>query len=788
MSEWEITPTEQPGDTSIPASAWGFGGGETNDDSSQGGGGQGVEDDYGVSGTNDSSGWGTGTGEQSQGGGNNDGWGTGTGGDNYGQEESDNSYGGNGYEGGRGEGGYRGRGRGGGSFGGRGRGDRGDGGWPGAREYDNPPHGGGDRYGNGNGNGNDYSGGYGGGGRGEFDGGYSSRGGMGGDFGSRGGFGGGRGSFGGGNSGGFPPRRERSNFDMGVTPPDWSKLSLPDFDRDFYKEHSKVAERTQEEVEEWRTKHSVTVDSGDAPKPVLTWGETKLPKYVLEEYVIEKGYKAPTTIQCQSIPMALSGRDLIAISETGSGKTLAYAAPAMVHIAAQPPTAPHEGPIALILAPTRELATQILRECQALGKGGNVRSACAYGGVPRSEQLMEIRKGVDILIATPGRIIDYLSAGDVTLERVTFFVLDEADRMISLGFEKEVKQICSMIRPDRQTLMFSATFPPEVRSIAREFYRDAITVHLGLDVLTACSNIDQRVEIHRNFGQKIKRLHQVLVDEVAPVEGKALIFVNKKVTATEVTDYLRQNAIEAISLHGDKRQEERDFALSEFRAGTIPVLVASAVAERGLDIPDVTIVINFDCPQDASSYVHRIGRTGRAGKKGKALTFFGMRDNEGASQIIQVLGSNEVEVPEDLQELAQGYGSSSLPYSSAPEFGEDQVVDNSSFEPIVDTWGSSGDATTTEGPTGDRTPDGWEVPTSSSAESTEEVEKGVAGLSVEGWNVPTQQQEGGGNEGEGHEGEEGNDDSRTVIDSASTSFEKGENAAGGGGEKLVNLY
>ncbi|GAA5963785.1 hypothetical protein JCM3765_006855, partial [Sporobolomyces pararoseus] len=341
-------------------------------------------------------------------------------------------------------------------------------------------------------------------------------------------------------------------------------------------------------------------------------------------------------------------------------------------IAAQPPTKPIEGPIALILAPTRELATQILRECQALGKGGEVRSACAYGGVSRNDQLSDIRSGIDILIATPGRLLDFLSSGDVSLERVTYFVLDEADRMISLGFEKEVKQIISMIRPDRQTLMFSATFPPEVRSIARKFYTDAITVHLGLDVLTACSNIDQRVEVHRNFGSKIERLHQVLLEEVATVNGKALIFENKKITAIEVTDYLRTNSIEAISLHGDKRQEERDFALSEFRAGSIPCLVGTDVCQRGLDIPNVTIVVNFDCPNDPSSYVHRIGRTGRAGKRGKALTFFGMRDSEGAEKIIQVLASNDVEIPDELKQLAQGYSYSSLPFSTSPEFPESQ--------------------------------------------------------------------------------------------------------------------
>ncbi|GAA5982676.1 hypothetical protein JCM5350_002144 [Sporobolomyces pararoseus] len=731
MSGWDLpsgdTPQHEYSSTDQPnASGWGAGGGDysqTDSHSTQepragGGGGRsfGPPDSSSESGgwgqqrnNNDQEGWGNSQATRSFGGG---------GGGGNGRRDFDSSNDGFGYRRGRGAGSMNwdrgGRGRGGGFS--RGRGERGPGGWPNPQEYSTPPHA--FNY-QGNGSSSQWPGNL---SRGGFDGGYPS---------FRGGYGGGgaRGDF--SNS----PSFGRRDFNIGVTPVDFSKLDLPPFERNFYKEHSKVAERSEAEVEEWRKAHSITISGGQAPKPVLTWGETKLPKYILEAYVVEKGYQAPTIIQSQSIPMALSGRDLIAISETGSGKTLAYAAPAIVHIAAQPPTKPVEGPICLILAPTRELATQILRECQALGKGGNVRSACAYGGVPRNEQLSDIRSGVDILIATPGRLLDFLSSGDVSLERVTYFVLDEADRMISLGFEREVKQIISMIRPDRQTLMFSATFPPEIRSIAREFYRDAITVHLGLDVLTACSNIDQRVEVHRNFGSKIQRLHQVLVEEVAPIQGKALIFVNKKVTAIEVTDYLRSNSIEAISLHGDKRQEERDFALSEFRASSIPVLVGTDVCQRGLDIPNVTLVVNFDCPNDPSSYVHRIGRTGRAGKRGKALTFFGSRDSEGAEKIIQVLASNDVEIPEELQQLAQGYSysSSSLPFSTTPEFPDSQKgeqpeeggVSGSGWGTNAgDGWGQSADQARDE-PSPPQEPESfplssWGISSSSSSEKDDQ--------------------------------------------------------------------
>ncbi|GAA6061429.1 hypothetical protein JCM10212_002010 [Sporobolomyces blumeae] len=525
-----------------------------------------------------------------------------------------------------------------------------------------------------------------------------------------GGFGGGGGGVRreGGAYGSPPAMREKGPFNANLKTVDFGSKSLPAFKRDFYEEHSAISARPLSEVVQWRLDRNVRVDQ-DAPKPATTWGETKLPLSLLKAYVHEKGWATPTVIQSQAIPMALSGRDLIAISETGSGKTLAYAGPAVVHVRAQPPVEPGQGPIGLVLSPTRELATQILKECQAMSKDDGVKCSLVCGGVSKVNQVVSVRSGVDLLIATPGRLLDLLSTGDVSLERVTYFVLDEADRMIHLGFENEVRQILSMIRPDRQTLMFTATFEPEVREIAKEFYKDAATVTIGMDTLHSCANIEQRAEVIHSMSDKLERLVEVIIKEVAPIEGKALVFVKTKMDAVQVTGFLREYKIEAISLHGDKSQPERDFALSEFRHGSMPVLVATDVAQRGLDIPSISMVINFDCPSDAASYVHRIGRTGRAGAKGIALTVFNRNDAEVAQKIIEVLAANDQTVPSDLAQLAKSQSLFSSSTWSA------STVSSSTYDglnsPSSSVWGArnetGGEETFDKAKGKDKADQGW---------------------------------------------------------------------------------
>ncbi|GAA6047709.1 hypothetical protein JCM3770_001736 [Rhodotorula araucariae] len=473
----------------------------------------------------------------------------------------------------------------------------------------------------------------------------------------QGGYGGG-GGFGGGYSSG-PPRREAGPFMAELPTIDFSRVQLPPFEKDFFTPHRATRERSQAEVDEWRELKRITVE-GDAPRPAQNWVECQFADEI-GEYIQEKRFPEPTPIQSQALPMACSGKDLIAISETGSGKTLAYAAPMVLHVRAQPPATAQTGPIALIMAPTRELVTQILRECIDIGRKTGVKCAAVYGGARKWDQLNALQQGVDVLVATPGRLIELLSTGDVKLQRVTYLVLDEADRMILEGFEEELRQIMSVVRPDRQVLMFSATWPAEVRALAKDYVKDAARVTIGSDEVTANKAIKQEVVICENgLRDKKERLLELIAKE-AEINGKVLIFCSTKRAAQDLCDWLRapeNGQLEAVSIHGDKRQEERDWALNEFRQGTHPILVATDVAQRGLDIPKVSCVLNFDAPSAPADYVHRIGRTARAGATGRAVTFLsGSRDLVIAREILEIFGRDDQVVSDEFKTYLDGGGS-----------------------------------------------------------------------------------------------------------------------------------
>lgn len=354
----------------------------------------------------------------------------------------------------------------------------------------------------------------------------------------------------------------------------------------------------------------MSVKGDNIPKPVETFDEANFPRYVMDA-VKEQGFPAPTAIQSQGWPMALSGRNVVGIAETGSGKTLTYCLPAIVHINAQPLLAPGDGPIVLVLAPTRELAVQIQQEISKFGMSSRIRNTCVYGGVPKGPQIRDLSRGVEVCIATPGRLIDMLEAGRTNLRRVTYLVLDEADRMLDMGFEPQIRKIMSQIRPDRQTLMWSATWPKEVRHLAEEFLQSFIQVNIGSLDLSANHRITQIVEVVSEAEKRdrmIKHLETVMDDK----ENKLLIFVGTKRVADEITRFLRQDGWPALckslafffsfillvyltiflwsnlffffltAIHGDKQQNERDWVLDQFKTGKSPIMVATDVASRGI--------------------------------------------------------------------------------------------------------------------------------------------------------------------------------------------------------------
>ncbi|KAH7037794.1 P-loop containing nucleoside triphosphate hydrolase protein [Microdochium trichocladiopsis] len=440
------------------------------------------------------------------------------------------------------------------------------------------------------GGGGGYGGGHGGGGRGGGYGGSNDRYGGGGgrnDYGGSNGYSGGGGGYGGGGGGyGGGGGDRMSKLGAGLQTQTWDLSTLPKFEKSFYKEAESVANRPQSEVDRFRRDHQMAVTGTDIPKPVETFDEAGFPRYVMDE-VKAQGFPAPTAIQSQGWPMALSGRDVVGIAETGSGKTLTYCLPAIVHINAQPLLAPGDGPIVLVLAPTRELAVQIQQEITKFGKSSRIRNTCVYGGVPRGPQIRDLSRGVEVCIATPGRLIDMLEGGKTNLRRVTYLVLDEADRMLDMGFEPQIRKIISQIRPDRQTLMYSATWPKEVRALAAEFQTDFIQVNIGSLDLSANHRITQIVEVVSESEKRdrmIKHLEKVMEDH----SNKCLIFVGTKRVADDITRFLRQDGWPALSIHGDKQQNERDWVLDQFKTGKSPVMVATDVASRGIGMNKTT--------------------------------------------------------------------------------------------------------------------------------------------------------------------------------------------------------
>ncbi|SGY84117.1 BQ5605_C009g05677 [Microbotryum silenes-dioicae] len=407
-------------------------------------------------------------------------------------------------------------------------------------------------------------GGYGGGG----DGGYGGGGSYGG-----GGYGGGGGGYGGGGGGGFGGGGDRmGGLGSGLRAQNWDPATLSKFEKHFYNEDKRVTERSDREVQEFRREKEIQVFGNNIPKPVTNFDEMNFPSYITSE-IKRAGFTTPSPIQMQSWPMALSGRDLVAISATGSGKTISFALPAMIHINAQPLLNPGDGPIVLILAPTRELAVQIQEECTKFGSSSRIRNTCVYGGVPKGGQIRDLQRGSEIVIATPGRLIDMLESGKTNLRRVTYLVMDEADRMLDMGFEPQIKKILEQIRPDRQTLMFSATWPKEVQKLAHEYLRDFIQVTIGSLELSANLNITQIVEVCSDFDKRGKLVKHL--EKISSESAKVLIFIGTKRVADDLTKYLRQDGWPALAIHGDKQQQERDWVLNEFKTGRSPIMIAT---------------------------------------------------------------------------------------------------------------------------------------------------------------------------------------------------------------------
>ena len=345
----------------------------------------------------------------------------------------------------------------------------------------------------------------------------------------------------------------------------------------------------------------------------------------LARAVAEMGYESMTPIQAQAIPVVLQGRDVMGAAQTGTGKTAAFSLPLLQRLLKHEnaSTSPARHPVrALVLLPTRELADQVAQQVKLYSKFTNLRSAVVFGGMDMKPQTAELKRGVEVLVATPGRLLDHIEAKNTVLNQVEYVVLDEADRMLDIGFLPDLQRILSYLPKQRTTLLFSATFSPEIKRLANSYLQDPVTIEVSRPNATAST-----VEQHFYSVPDEEKRHAI--KQIVRQRGitQAFVFVNSKLGCARLARTLEREGMKTTALHGDKSQDERLKALDAFKKGEVDLLVATDVAARGLDIKDVPAVFNFDVPFNPEDYIHRIGRTGRAGASGLAVTLVSNSDN-----------------------------------------------------------------------------------------------------------------------------------------------------------------
>ena len=433
-------------------------------------------------------------------------------------------------------------------------------------------------------------------------------------------------------------------------------------------------EMTERDWRIFREDFNISFRGSNVPKPFRDWEEMRasLPSRVMQS-IREIGYAKPSPIQMAAIPVGLQQRDVIGLAETGSGKTCAFLLPMLTYISKQPPmqgARVNDGPYALVMAPTRELALQIEEEAVKFAQHSGYSIVSVVGGQSIEDQGFRLRKGCEIVVATPGRLVDCLQRSYAVLNQCDYVVLDEADRMIDMGFEPQVQQVLDAmpsgsLKPDgdeaerpaeagrqyRTTYMFSATMPPAVERLAKKYMRRPVIVTVGSAGKTT-SNVSQRVA----FMKENEKL-AALTAELSQLDtwgghsdggSTAIVFVNTKRGCDQVMRHLQNASFRCTVLHGGKAQEQREAALESFKSKQSNVLVATDVAGRGIDVPDVALVVNYDMPEEISSYTHRIGRTGRAGKKGAAVSFVTGRDKDIFAPLVQLLKGSGVSLPREI--------------------------------------------------------------------------------------------------------------------------------------------
>mmetsp|Transcript_47407 Transcript_47407/g.110767 ORF Transcript_47407/g.110767 Transcript_47407/m.110767 type:complete len:464 (-) Transcript_47407:45-1436(-) len=414
--------------------------------------------------------------------------------------------------------------------------------------------------------------------------------------------------------------------------------------------------------EVWKDDDKVRVLHGQHVEPWKTFqecsGSWRFPAGLMQ-FLIDAGFKCPTPIQAYTWPVLMEGKDVIGVAKTGSGKTLGYLLPGYIKVKRNEGKSfdPSRGPGMLIMAPTRELCQQIFEESERFGKPAKIDTACVYGGAPKGQQVRQLRNCPHCVVATPGRLNDFLQNRELQINQCEYLVLDEADRMLDMGFEPQIRELINYLPGQRQTALYTATWPREVKEIASRLTKDAAHIQVGSeDSASANADITQHIVRVVNEKDKMRFLEGTIFPELQRTGGSGLIFVKTKKAASGLYHELSRVGAPIVCLHGDMDQSGRDHALHAFKTGMAKVLVATDVAQRGLDIKNVAFVVNYDAPSNLEDYVHRIGRTGRAGEKGDAYTCLYDSDSGIANQIKKVFQKTGQQIPRDLVEIASGGG------------------------------------------------------------------------------------------------------------------------------------
>ncbi|KAH7935792.1 probable ATP-dependent RNA helicase DDX5 [Rhipicephalus sanguineus] len=446
----------------------------------------------------------------------------------------------------------------------------------------------------------------------------------------------------------------RSQVGRTLRPPNWGRIRLPTYQKDFYHEHTRNSQRSPEEVEAYRNANEITVKGLGAPKPILHVDEAGLPEIITKAIENLNSGSTPTALQAQCWPIAFSGRDLVAFDCTATKwKSLAFLVPAIVHAQSQPSVLDDGGPAVIVLTLTRETALRFQVAVQELSKGLGIRTMYLLSDEPKKPQLQQLEEGADICVATPGRLTAFMEEGKVNLGRCTFLAIDEADRMLALGFGENLRAIADSIRPDRQTFVTLTCLTRESRQLACQLTKAPVDVSVG--------TVTQEQQIHRvehivvvcEEAEKESKLVTLLKDILSDESDRAIVFVEMKQRVEDLVLTLRSRGCPAVGIHGNKTEQEHQWALEALRSGKAPVLVATDVATRAVELDNVRYVVSCDHPIHSSDLLRRFRHAARPDGTGRMYTFLRPNERVHAKELMWFLQENKQPLPPQLREVAK---------------------------------------------------------------------------------------------------------------------------------------